>query len=311
MSTNQYVSEIIDIYGHAKKLLQNGGQRQQKAILKIRSISRDIQDLERSIRKGTILCSSVGLLSSALTMAGLLGAPFTFGGSLSLTALGGGIGICSGAVDIIQTWVNSSEIESKCNEASTLLEVNQDLEDDLLDEAKKLHRLQTRVCMALKIPHMSLSAVGSACGKALYDSMSRNIPHIEHSSKVISYIFQRPETTVYVTVSINSTREVVAPMIGKQAASGISKKSLRVIGSAAVGIAILADVVKIVSNAKALDLGTLSDLVAKLEKEANKMENKMKDDFGKFGEMFATPSSAQISLIKDMSCPPLYNCISK
>ena len=109
MSIKQCVGEIIEGYANGHVLHKKCRQQQQKTILKIRSISGDIQDLERSIKKGTIACKVVGIASGFMTMAGILGAPFTFGGSLSLTAVGTGIGLCSGAVDMIQTWVNSSK----------------------------------------------------------------------------------------------------------------------------------------------------------------------------------------------------------
>jgi hypothetical protein len=73
-----------------------------------------------------------------------------------------------------------------------------------------------------------------------------------------------------------SAGKVVAPVVGKQAASGIAKTSLRVIGTAAVGVGILMDVLNIVDNKKALDGKKLSDQATALEDAANEMENEMK-----------------------------------
>jgi hypothetical protein len=57
-------------------------------------------------------------------------------------------------------------------------------------------------------------------------------------------------------------------VVGKQAASGIAKTSLRVIGTAAVGVGILMDVLNIVDNKKALDGKKLSDQATALEDAA-------------------------------------------
>ena len=295
MSGKQWVEKIIEGYGTIQEgIYPCWRQQQQKAILKIRSISGDIKDLERSIKKGTIACRSVGFVAGVMTMAGILGAPFTFGGSLSLTAVGTGIGVFSGAVDILQTWVNSSDISSKCNEAITLLQISRDLTAKLTEQTKKLHEAQTQLCIVLKTSHIILKAVGLACGETLIGLMTRNIPNIEQSSRTLLIMFESSGTTVCV-VSIKSTGPVAAPVAGK-AVSGMAKKSLRCIGAAAVGIALIVDVVNIVNNAGALDQNKLSDMVTGLEDAANEMENEMK----RYDQVFTIPSSVQNTLIKKM-----------
>ena len=180
----------------------------------------------------------------------------------------------------------SGGIEAKCNEASTLLEVIQKRTEKFRGQIKNLYTLQRSVCISLKISHISLHAIGFACGKAVRDSISRNIPYIEQSSKTLFYMCQRPEKTVCAALNITSTRTVVAPVVGKQAASGIAKKtSLRVIGTAAVCIAILVDVAKIANNRAALNQGKHSDLVTRLEDVANEMETEMKDDIKRYDKI--------------------------
>lgn len=168
--------------------------------------------------------------------------------------------------------------------------------------------VQTTLCTVLKICHFSLNAASLACksGEALVDLMSENIPNIEQSSITLIHMLPSEGTSACVKVSVSSSENVAAPMAVK-AASGIAKKSLRIIGTAAVSISIIMDFVSIVENVKALDSRKLSDIVATLEKVASEMEDEMK----KYDEVFATPSSVQNSLFKDMRCTPLYNCISK
>jgi hypothetical protein len=85
-------------------------QQSQKTISKIRSISGDIQILERDIKKGNILSSLIGIVSGVMTIAGIHGAPFTFFcGPLDLAALGTVIGIYIGVQGIVRTLVRSSK----------------------------------------------------------------------------------------------------------------------------------------------------------------------------------------------------------
>ena len=98
------VPEMVECYVNAQRKHQHWRQELQRTILKIRSISRDIQNLEINIKTGKIVCSSLGILSGVTTVAGILGAPFTLGGSLGLTVVGTGIGLYSGALDIVTTW---------------------------------------------------------------------------------------------------------------------------------------------------------------------------------------------------------------
>ena len=99
MSIEESISEMIEAYDKAKNVHQDLQQQQQTIISKLRSIANDIQELERSIKKGKY---SV-LVSWSHDSCRFTCAPFTIGGSLSLTAAGTAIGLCSGAADFVQT----------------------------------------------------------------------------------------------------------------------------------------------------------------------------------------------------------------
>ena len=109
MSMKQCVSEMMEVYTKAHGSYHDLRQLRKNAILKIRSISSDIQYLEIRIKDGNIACSKVSIVSGVLTIAGILGAPFTAGGSLGLTAIGTGLGLGTGVAHITQTWANSSK----------------------------------------------------------------------------------------------------------------------------------------------------------------------------------------------------------
>ena len=273
--SEEKIAEMIKGHKNVQHKYDMGKQLRKNVIAEIRSISSDIQSLERNIKEGTILCSTISIVSSVVSVSAVLAAPFTGGGSLALAALtsvGAGVGLGAGVFDVIQKWINSSGIQAKCNQVSMLLKVIEEHTEEFHGLIKNLYRLQKSVCTPLDIDHISLSAIGLACGEAVRASILRSIPYIEESSMALLLVCTNQET-VCVAVSVNSTREVIAPVVGKQATSGIAKRSsLRFIGVAAICITILMDIKKIADNTAALNQKKFSDLVTRLEEIANKME---------------------------------------
>jgi hypothetical protein len=111
MSTEQ-IAEMTKGHKDARHSYLMVQQVRKNAIAEIRSISSDIQSLERKIKEGTILCSKISIVSGVVSGVAMVAAPFTGGGSLTLAALTGfgtGIGIGAGVCDIIQKWISSSK----------------------------------------------------------------------------------------------------------------------------------------------------------------------------------------------------------
>lgn len=239
-------------------------EQSQKTIDKIRSISGDIQILESNIKKRNILCSLIYIFSGVIAIDGIVGAPLTFfNGWLDTTAIGTGIGIYIGVHGIVSNLIKSSEIQSKLNEASTLLEVSSVRGKASVDLVMKLYMVQEQFCRAKKINRLLFSVLGIAVckgGEALVDWI------------VLSFMFRSEGTNVCDKVGINSCEHVVAPMAGN-AASEIAKKYLRVIGTAAVGIGIILEIVEIIQSVNALELKKLSDVVATLERVADELQD--------------------------------------
>ena len=109
MSVEQCVMDVIDSYVDGKRAYQDWRQQLQKTILSVCSIAREIQVLERSIQKGTIVRSSIGCVCGAIAIAGMIGAPLTFGGSLSLTAVSTVFGVGASVADVCKTWSTNSK----------------------------------------------------------------------------------------------------------------------------------------------------------------------------------------------------------
>ena len=181
----------------------------------------------------------------------------------------------------------SGGIQAKCDQVSIILKVIEEHTEEFRGLIKNLYRLQRSVCTPLDIGHISLSAIGLAFGGAVRASISRNIPYIEESSRALSLMAKTQKTTYSIAFSFNHTKNVVAPVVGKQATSGIAKQSpLRLIGPAAICITILMDIKMIADNTEALNQGKLSDLVTRLEDAANKMETEMNDYRTSCGPIF-------------------------
>ena len=162
--------------------------------------------------------------------------------------------------------------------------------------------IQTNLCIVLNISQISFRTLGSIAsvgGEALVALLARNIPNIEKSSKALSFMFGVGGINFGFKFSAEHAGKVVAPVVGKQVASGIAKTSLRVIGTAAIGVGILMDVLSIVDNKKALDGKKLSDQATALEDAAKEMENEMKS----LDKLFATPSSEEKELIPILASP--------
>ena len=108
--SKEKIAEMTKAYENAQHKYCKGKQLRKNVIAQIRSISSDIQSLERKIKEGTILCSKISIVSGVVSVSAMLAAPFTGGGSLALAALTGvgtGVGLGAGVFDVIQKWINS------------------------------------------------------------------------------------------------------------------------------------------------------------------------------------------------------------
>jgi hypothetical protein len=97
--SEEKIAEMIKGHKNVQHKYDMGKQLRKNVIAEIRSISSDIQSLERNIKEGTILCSTISIVSSVVSVSAVLAAPFTGGGSLALAALtsvGAGVGLGAG-----------------------------------------------------------------------------------------------------------------------------------------------------------------------------------------------------------------------
>lgn len=255
--------EEREAYNIAKKAYQYLKQKIETAIPKLNSIVDNIKELENSIKLGSIICSSVGWVSGVVAFVGILGVPFTFGGSLSLTAVGTGIGLCSGAADILQSWASNCGITTKCNEAMALLKVIVNLSTELAGLVENLYNIQNMACEMWNTSYRSFKAVcslGAVTSKGCESML-----------------------TMMSKFGGKTTERVSAPIAGK-VTTEVVKKSFRFVGTVAVGISVIADVVNIVNNVRALKDEELSVMVTGIQaavtnmiKEKNRYDNMFAD----------------------------------
>lgn len=99
--------EHIESYVKAKKYFQKTfAPERMKVINELISIRDDIQKETRIQKIGSVTYSSVGIVGGGLIIAGIIAAPFTFGGSLALSVAGAAATISSGVAGVTHTIVN-------------------------------------------------------------------------------------------------------------------------------------------------------------------------------------------------------------
>ncbi|XP_063094523.1 apolipoprotein L3-like isoform X1 [Cavia porcellus] len=104
----------------------------ESCIQKLQELAKEIDETHKGCTISNVATSSVGAFSGVMSIAGLVLAPFTAGGSLLLSAAGAGIGALSAASGITTTIVeeiNTYSVESK---AKSILSISEDRVRELL-----------------------------------------------------------------------------------------------------------------------------------------------------------------------------------
>ncbi|XP_050409308.1 uncharacterized protein LOC126824168 [Patella vulgata] len=111
-----------------------------KALVRIlRDEAEKLNKLEKGVQKSEITGSAVGVIGGVMILAGVLGAPFTFGGSLSLTSAGGALGAAGGITGAGAAIAKSIITRNKRKEINKLLETDERLMGKLNEKLKLVH----------------------------------------------------------------------------------------------------------------------------------------------------------------------------
>lgn len=114
--------ENLDQLKEVRIHFQTWGPERQKVLEDLKIIRDEVQRQARIHSIGSITYSSVGLVGGALSVAGVIAAPFTFGASLALTVAGAATGVTSGVASVTHGAVRIRKVKQKIEVAKASLE---------------------------------------------------------------------------------------------------------------------------------------------------------------------------------------------
>ena len=108
----------------------------EERIRKLRELADNVDRLHKNCTRSKRVAGSAGIVSGVLTCVGLGLAPFTAGASLTLSAVGAGLGAVSAVTHVSTSFLEDSKVSSAKAEASRLKSLGSDKEKII---AKVLH----------------------------------------------------------------------------------------------------------------------------------------------------------------------------
>lgn len=269
--------EHIESYVKAKEYFQNTfAPERMKVINELISLRDDIQKEARIQKIGSVTYSSVGIVGGGLIIAGIIAAPFTFGGSLALSVAGGAATISSGVAGVTHNIVKEKKVKSKLVDARTSLQ----------EHDKKCSKMSTLlVPLKRDIDRLRDEIIAIQQSRSEHDSdpENRNATRIVHGVKTIIGSFRTLNVSALASNSkfflqiqkIGETLKNVFPPSVSTAAKGAATIGTKALGTlAAVGI--LVDLGILISDATALakiEKGKLCDEAEKLDNVITTMQN--------------------------------------
>lgn len=247
-----------------------------KVINELISLRDDIQKEARIQKIGSVTYSSVGIVGGGLIIAGIIAAPFTFGGSLALSVAGGAATVSSGVAGVTHNIVKEKKVKSRLVDAQTSLQ-----EHD--KNCLKMSTLLVPLKRDIDRLRDEIIAIQQSRSEHDTDPENRNTTRIVHGVKTIIGSFRTLNVNALASNSkfflqiqkIGETLKNVFPSSVSTAAKGATTIGTKVLGTlAAVGI--LVDLGILISDATALakiEKGKLCDEAEKLDNVIKTMQN--------------------------------------
>ncbi|KAK6192413.1 hypothetical protein SNE40_003882 [Patella caerulea] len=196
-----------------------------------------LNKMEKDVQISEITGSTAGVTGGVMMLAGILGAPFTFGGSLSLTAAGAALGT-AGAVTGAGAAIAKSVITKNKRE-----EINKLLEND----EKLMEKLEEKLRLVYESAKLAISG-----------------------TKLVAGVAKSVVGLLRVGDAVVDGAKVGAKGLGKFA------KTIKVGGAVLTAIAIPFDIYTIVSNSVDIHNGTQNELAKEFKRLANEIEETQK-----------------------------------
>ncbi|XP_078396125.1 apolipoprotein L3-like [Cetorhinus maximus] len=241
---------------YAKKFFNKFLDYKQKVtgyIKNLRRIADDIDSCHKDATIAKVTGSSIGIAGGALSIAGLIAAPFTAGASLILTGVGCGVGIAGGATNIV---------------ASVTDAVNQN------NNLEKVKSIMEQYQKDSKIMSDCLNNVRQAI-KSWIKISKKDIP---------LNVFVGTSEAIMKSLS---TISVVASVVTKN-----SLRALRAASGVLAGLLVVWDFYSAVSDAKDLNEGSKTEIAKKIREAVKNIEEEL-NGYEKFASNLKEPFKFQ------------------
>ncbi|CAH2246470.1 apolipo L3-like [Pelobates cultripes] len=137
----------------------------EKCIKKLCSIADDIDNFHKGAVTANIVGSSVGIAGGVAAIAGLALAPFTFGASLTISAIGVGAATAGGVTGAIASIADNVHTKNKCTEVERILEKVNKEKEKMQEMLKEIDALISDMKSLLGVDNVDLARLG---GRGVY-----------------------------------------------------------------------------------------------------------------------------------------------
>ncbi|XP_021038600.1 apolipoprotein L2-like [Mus caroli] len=228
-------------------------------IRKLHALADKVDKVHRDCTISQVVASSSSAVSGVLTILGLALAPVTAGVSLALSATGLGLGAAAAVTSVSTSIVEKVSVVSTEDEASKLVQTNKDtmkvLNEVLGQSGPRLLSVSTNTIQRLQGIQKCINAIPLAKANT---RLANNAKRLMTTGKI----------------SARNTKQVQKAFGGTTLAM---TKGVRIMGAATTGFFLLLDVISLVKDSKHLHEGAKSECAAELRKQAQDLEQKLRE----------------------------------
>uniref|UniRef100_UPI00398EEA29 apolipoprotein L3-like n=1 Tax=Pristiophorus japonicus TaxID=55135 RepID=UPI00398EEA29 len=205
--------------------------------MKLREIAQDIDEFHKAATIANVAGSSVGIAGGALTIAGLIASPFTFGTSLVLTGVGIGVGVVGGVTNIAANVTDASAQKNKQKEVEEIFNKYQ-------KSSKLMSDLLNQVCCVIQ-------------------------------SWIQCRVEDIPET-IFKSTAETFMKSLITITVVTSAVTKNTLKTFKAVSGILSGLLIIWDIYSVVKDATELYNGNKTDISEKIHEIAENIEEEIK-----------------------------------
>nr|XP_013008393.1 apolipoprotein L3-like [Cavia porcellus] len=250
---------IVDILAKEKflEIFPKEKAEIESCIQKLQELAKEIDETHKGCTISNVATSSVGAVSGVMSIAGLVLAPFTAGGSLLLSAAGAGLGAATAASSITTMIVEETNTHSAEAKAKSILSSSED-------------------------------SVRKLLGNEIFLKIGRNFYKFFHNLKTMARNIRARRIALanprlardaicYITKGGLSAQRVQQVQKAFQKTALSMSRGARVAGTVVNGFFLGLDVYNIVQDSKHLQEGAKAPLAEELRQKVRELEEKLEE----------------------------------